>query len=229
MSAHPLMELDGVHVHIGSQILNVDQFAQAVDSISRSGTFRTYDIGGGLGVKYTYDEVAPSVEEYLDRVVEAAAAHLPADARLVIEPGRSIVARAGVTLYRVVSVKRSGRDFVAVDGGMADQLDIALTGQRYEAVLANRMTEPWDEEVQIVGRQCESGDLLVEDARMPAPAVDDLVALATTGAYSYSMTNNYNGALRPAIVFVQEGEARLVARRETYEDLLRLHEPVQEA
>lgn len=223
--AHPLMVFEGVHLHIGSQILNVEQFAQAVENIAGAGSFRTYDVGGGLGIKYTYSEVAPTVEEYLDSIVAAARSYLPADARLIIEPGRSIVARSGVTLYRVVSVKQTGRHFVAVDGGMADQIDIALTGQRYEAVLANRLEEPWSETVEIVGRQCESGDLLVEDALMPAPAVGDLIALATTGAYSYTMTNNYNGALRPAIVFVQGGASRLVARRETYDDLLRLHEP----
>lgn len=225
LKAHPLIEFQGVHLHIGSQILNVTQFAQAVHNISGVGSFHTYNIGGGLGVKYAYDEIAPTVEEYLDGIVAAAGAYLPADARLIIEPGRSIVARSGITLYRVVSVKHTGRQFVAVDGGMADQVDIALTGQRYEAVLANRMLEPWNEHVQLVGRQCESGDLLVDDARMPAPVVGDLVALATTGAYSYTMTNNYNGALRPAIVFVRDGKARLVARRETYDDLLRLHEP----
>lgn len=225
LEAHPLMEFEGVHVHIGSQILNVGQFAEAVENISSSGSFRVYDVGGGLGVKYTYGETAPTVEEYLDGIVAAAKAHLPADSRLIIEPGRSVVARSGITLYRVVSVKRTGRYFVAVDGGMADQIDIALTGQRYEAVLANRLREAWEETVEIVGRQCESGDLLVEDVLMPPPVVGDLVALATTGAYSYTMTNNYNGALRPAIVFVQKGKARLVARRETYEDLLRLHEP----
>ena len=225
MQAHPLMNFEGVHLHIGSQILNTRQFAQAVENISTVGEFETYDVGGGLGVKYTYDETAPEVGAYLDAIVAAAREHLPAEARIMIEPGRSVVARAGVTLYRVVSVKRTGDVFVAIDGGMADQLDVALTLQRYEAVLANRLSEAWTDTVQLVGRQCESGDLLIDGAPMPEPHVGDLVAMATTGAYSYTMTNNYNGALRPAIVFVRDGQARLVARRETYADLLALHAP----
>ena len=109
--------------------------------------------------------------------------------------------------------------------GLADQMDIALTQQRYEAVLANRIDEPWVESVQLVGRQCESGDLLVDGADFPEARVGDLVLMATTGAYAYTMSNNYNGALKPAIVFVQNGEARLVTRRETYDDLLATHAP----
>ncbi|MBP1326857.1 diaminopimelate decarboxylase [Leucobacter exalbidus] len=225
MRAHPLMEFEGVHLHIGSQILNTRQFAQAVENISSVGTFATYDVGGGLGVKYTYDEQAPKVEDYLDSIVQAARAHLPAEAKIMIEPGRAIVARAGVTLYRVVSVKRTGKVFVAVDGGLADQMDIALTDQRYEAIIADRLTEPWTEEAQLVGRQCESGDLLVDRAAFPPARVGDLVVMPTTGAYAYTMSNNYNGALKPAIVFVKDGAARLVTRRETYADLLATHEP----
>ena len=232
MRAHPLMDFAGVHLHIGSQILDVEQFAEAVSKLSgvtsdvSGGTpFRTYDVGGGLGVKYTYADDAPAVDAYLDAVVAAAREHLPADARLLIEPGRSIVARAGVTLYRVTSVKRTGRTFVAVDGGLADQMDAALTGQRFEAVLANRLDAPWSESVQLVGRQCESGDLLVDGAPMPPAEVGDLVVLATTGAYGYTLANNYNGALKPAIVFVGDGASRLIARRETYADLLATHEP----
>jgi diaminopimelate decarboxylase len=225
MQSHPLMRFEGVHLHIGSQILDTAQFAEAVAKISSVGAFRTYDVGGGLGIRYTYDEQAPSVEAYLDAIVAAARAHLPADARLLIEPGRSIVARAGVTLYRVTTVKRTGRTFVAVDGGLADQMDIALTHQRYEAVLADRLLEPWTETVQLVGRQCESGDLLVDGAPMPPARVGDLVVMAATGAYAYTMSNNYNGALKPAIVFVADGAARLVTRRETYDDLLATHAP----
>ncbi|PRI11258.1 diaminopimelate decarboxylase [Leucobacter massiliensis] len=228
MRAHPLMDFEGVHLHIGSQILNTHQFTRAVENISTVGDFPVYDVGGGLGVAYSYDDAAPSVDAYLDAIVAAARAHLPAEAKIMIEPGRSVVARAGVTLYRVVSVKRTGDVFVAVDGGMADQLDVALTGQRYEAVLANRLDEPWDERAQLVGRQCESGDLLVDGAPMPPARVGDLVVMAATGAYSYTLANNYNGALKPAIVFVRDGEARLVARRERYEDLLATQSPALE-
>jgi diaminopimelate decarboxylase len=115
---------------------------------------------------------------------------------------------------------------VAIDGGLADNLDIALTAQRYEALLADRIDEPWTETVQLVGRQCESGDLFIDGAPMPAARVGDLVVMPGTGAYNYTLANNYNGALKPAIVLVRDGEARLVTRRETYDDLLRLHEPV---
>lgn len=226
MQAHPLMHFEGVHLHIGSQILNTRQFAEAVANISTVGTFGTYDVGGGLGVQYTYDETPPSVDEYLDAIVAAARENLPADARIMIEPGRSVVARAGVTLYRVVTVKHTGEIFVAIDGGLADNLDIALTEQRYEALLADRIDEPWTETVQLVGRQCESGDLFIDGAPMPPARPGDLVVMPGTGAYNYTLANNYNGALKPAIVFVRDGEARLVTRRETYDDLLRLHEPL---
>lgn len=229
MRGMEFINFEGVHLHIGSQILNTHQFAQAVENISSTGSFTTYDVGGGLGVKYTYEDDAPSVESYLDAIVAAAHAHLPADAKIMIEPGRSVVARAGVTLYSVLSVKRTGHTFVAIDGGMADNLDVALTDQRYEALLANRIDEPWVENVQLVGRQCESGDLMVDGAPMPTPQIGDLVVMPTSGAYAYTLSNNYNGALKPAIVFVKNGETRLVARRETYDDLLALHRPDIEA
>ena len=225
MNAHPLMDFQGVHLHIGSQILDTEQFAEAVATSSAVGTCGTCDVGGGPGSSDTDGGVAPPVDEYLDEIVAAAKRNLPADARIMIEPGRSVVARAGVTLYRVVTVKRTGHTFVAVDGGLADQMDIALTQQRYEAILADRLAEPWTETVQLVGRQCESGDLLVDGAPMPPARVGDLVVMPATGAYAYTMSNNYNGALKPAIVFVRDGEARLVTRRETYEDLLATHAP----
>ena len=228
MRSHPLMDFEGVHLHIGSQILDTKQFAEAVEKISTAGTFPTYDVGGGLGVKYTYDDDEPGIDEYLDAIIAAARKHLPSDARLLIEPGRSIVARAGVTVYQVTTVKRTGRTFVAVDGGLADQLDAALTGQRFEAVIVNRVADAWTEIAQVVGRQCESGDLLVDRAPLPPAEVGDLLVLAVTGAYGYTMANNYNGALRPAVVFASGGHSRLVVRRESYEDLLALHEPISE-
>ncbi len=217
--------LDGPHLHIGSQIFDVDQFAQAVEAIAVLGTFPVYDVGGGLGVQYTRDDDAPSVERYLDAVASAARAHLPAGAKLVIEPGRSLVAHSCATLYRVTTVKHTGRTFVAVDGGMADNLDVSLTGQPFEAVLATRMSEPAQEVVDLVGRQCESGDRLVAGLHIPAAAVGDLVAIPVTGAYTYTLANNYNGALRPPIVFCRDGHARLAAERETHEHVLALHRP----
>jgi diaminopimelate decarboxylase len=219
------LRLDGLHLHIGSQILDTEPFARAVEAVSVLGEFPVYDVGGGLGVRYTYADRAPTVEEYLDMIASAADAYLPAGSRLVIEPGRSMVARSCVTLYRVTTVKRTGRTFVAVDGGMADNLDAALTGQPFEAVIATRMREAPDEVVDLVGRQCESGDRLVAGLGLPDPVVGDLVAMPVTGAYTYTLANNYNGALRPPIVFCRDGQARLVAERETHEHVLALHRP----
>lgn len=223
-----LLRLEGIHVHVGSQILGTDQFVDAVESVAALGPFPTYDIGGGLGVQYTEEEAAPSVDDYLDAIADAARRLLPADAKLMIEPGRSIVARSGATLYTVNTVKKTGKTFVAVDGGMADNLDIALTGQRYEAVIANRMDAPRLVESDVVGRQCESGDLMVGDVRLADPRVGDLLAMPMTGAYAYTLANNYNGALIPPIVFVCDGVATLGTERQTYDDLLRLHRPALE-
>ncbi len=225
------LRLDGLHLHIGSQILETGPFAQAVvalGSVAALGTFDVYDVGGGLGVRYTRQDEAPTVEQYLDTITAAASAYLPDGARLVIEPGRSLVARSCVTLYRVTTVKRTGRTFVAVDGGMADNLDAALTGQPFEAVVATRMTNPPDEVVDLVGRQCESGDRLVAGLAVPAPVVGDLVVTPVTGAYTDTQANNYNGAVRPPIVFCRDGQARLVAERETHEHVLALHRPALE-
>jgi diaminopimelate decarboxylase len=219
------LRLDGLHLHIGSQILDTEPFARAVEAVAALGAFPTYDIGGGLGVRYTLDDDAPSVERYLDTIADASRAYLPADAKLVIEPGRSLVARSCVTLYRVTTVKRTGRTFVAVDGGMADNLDAALTGQPFTAAIATRMTDTPDEITTLVGRQCESGDLLAAGLPLPAPKVGDLVAVPVTGAYTYTLANNYNGALRPPVVFCRDGQALLVAERETHEHVLALHRP----
>jgi diaminopimelate decarboxylase len=219
------LRLDGLHLHIGSQILDTEPFARAVEAVAVLGTFPVYDIGGGLGVRYTLKDHAPTVEQYLDTITEAARACLPAGTKLVIEPGRSLVARSCATLYRVTTVKRTGRTFVAVDGGMADNLDAALTGQGFEAAVATRMSAAPDEVVDLVGRQCESGDLLVAGLGLPAPAVGDLIAMPVTGAYTYTLANNYNGALKPPIVFCRDGQARLVAERETHEHVLALHRP----
>jgi diaminopimelate decarboxylase len=223
ITASKLLRLDGLHLHIGSQILDIEPFARAVEAVAALGDFPVYDIGGGLGVRYTMQDKAPSVEAYLDAITVAAGSYLPKGAKLVIEPGRSLVAGSCVTLYRVSTVKRTGRTFVAVDGGMADNMDAALTGQAFTAAIATRMTAPPDETVNLVGRQCESGDLLVADLPLPGPAVGDLVVVPVTGAYTYTMANNYNGALRPPIVFCRDGQARLVAERETHEHVLVLH------
>jgi diaminopimelate decarboxylase len=221
------LQLDGLHLHIGSQILETEPFARAVEAVAVLGTFDVYDVGGGLGVRYTLQDQAPTVEEYLDTIAAAAHANLPAGAKLLIEPGRSLVARSCVTLYRVSTLKRTGRTFVAVDGGMADNLDAALTGQGFEAAVATRITAQPDEVVQLVGRQCESGDLLVDRLPLPAPRVGDLIAMPVTGAYTYTLANNYNGALRPPIVFCRDGKAEIAAERETHEHVLALHHPLE--
>ena len=225
IEGHPLLQMAGVHTHIGSQILDTLPFATSVKAISAFGDFSRYDVGGGLGVRYTRDQPAPSIDDYLDEIVTSASMYLPDDATLMIEPGRSLVARSGVTLYRVNSVKADVKTFVAIDGGMADNLDIALTGQAYEACLPLKMTVEPDTVCDVVGRQCESGDLMVSGATLPDPQPNDLLLMPVTGAYSYTMSNHYNGAVCPPIVFCKDGDAVLAARRETYDDLLATHEP----
>ena len=214
------LRLDGLHVHIGSQILDAAPFGQAVRALAALGEFAVYDLGGGLGARYTWADNPPTVAAYLDALVGAAREHLPAHARLIIEPGRSLVARAGVTLYRVVTVKRGARTFVAVDGGMADNLEVSLYGQRFEATVADRVDG--GDPVDLVGRHCESGDVLAAGVALRDPRVGDVVAMPATGAYCFTMRNGYNGARRPPVVFVRDGDARVVVRREGFEDLLRL-------
>ena len=154
------MRLDGVHTHVGSQLLNVEQLAQAVEPIAKLGTFDVYDLGGGLGVRYTYDEHPPSLDDYADAMVTQARALLPDGARIIVEPGRSMVANSACTVYRITTIKRGVITHVAVDGGMGDNLEVSLTGQRFEATIVNRVGG--GETVSVVGRHCESGDQLVD-------------------------------------------------------------------
>jgi len=212
------LRLDGLHLHVGSQILETGPFARAVEAAAELGEFPVYNLGGGLGARYTYDEHPPDVEEYLDAITDAARRLLPADARLLIEPGRSLVAEAGVTLYRVTTVKRGAITFVAVDGGMGDNLEVALYGQRFEATIVSRVGG--GQTCALVGRHCESGDQLIDAVTLRDPKVGDVIAVPVTGAYCLTMANNYNGARRPPIVFAHGGVARTVLRRETYDDLL---------
>jgi diaminopimelate decarboxylase len=214
------LRLDGLHVHIGSQILDTKPFARAVEVIASLGEFAVYDLGGGLGSRYTYEHHPPTIEEYLDTLTNAARQLLPSDARILIEPGRSMVAEVGITLYRVVTVKQgSVRNFVAVDGGMGDNLEVSLYGQRFEATVASRVGG--GETYTLVGHHCESGDQLVDGVALRNPVIGDVIAVPVTGAYCHTMANNYNGALRPPIILVRDGVARAVLRRETYADLLR--------
>lgn len=216
----PTLGLDGIHLHIGSQILATEPFAESVDAVRQFEPFAVYDLGGGLGARYTYSDHPPTIDAYLDALVGAARELLPAGARIMIEPGRSMVAESGVSLYRIVTVKRSdGRTFVAVDGGMGDNLEVSLYQQRFEATLVERVggSDP----CTVVGRHCESGDQLIDSVPLADPQVGDLLAVPVTGAYTYSLSNNYNGARRPPVVFVRDGHARAVVRRETYDDLMR--------
>ena len=211
------LRLDGVHTHVGSQLLDVDQLAAAVAPIAALGEFDTYDLGGGLGVRYTYGQRAPSLDEYAETMVARARALLPAGSRLIVEPGRSMVAEAACTVYRVTTVKRGEIVHVAVDGGMGDNLEVSLTGQRFEATIVDRVGG--GETVTVVGRHCESGDQLVDGVALQGPVVGDLLAVPVTGAYTYTMSNQYNGARRVPVVFVDGGRARLVVRRDTWDDL----------
>jgi diaminopimelate decarboxylase len=212
------LRLDGLHAHIGSQILDTEPYARAIEAVAGLGDFPIYNLGGGLGVRYTYAENPPSAEDWIGGLAAAARRHLPADAQIIVEPGRSLVAPFGVTVYRVVSVKGDDPRFVAVDGGMADNMEVALYGQRFEATVTSRVGG--GHPVELVGRHCESGDRLISGVPLRDPRPGDLVAVAVTGAYCYSLASNYNGAMRPPVMFCQRGESRLVVRRETHTDLL---------
>ena len=218
LQASKKLRLDGLHLHLGSQIMSKAPFIESIKAIASLGEFSVYDLGGGLGVRYTYTDNPPTVEEYLDALIDTARKYLPATAKILIEPGRSMVADAAVTLYRVVTIKRSVRTFVAIDGGMADNLEVSLYGQRFEATVANRVGG--GELYALVGRHCESGDILIDGVKLQDPQIGDIIAVPVTGAYCITMANNYNGARRPPVVMCRDGVARAVVRRETYEDLL---------
>ncbi|RZU10953.1 diaminopimelate decarboxylase [Kribbella rubisoli] len=215
----PRLRMRGLHVHVGSQILDAEPFAESVAPVARLGEFEIYDLGGGLGARYTWADKPPSVAAYLDALIGAAKQHLPASAELIIEPGRSMVCTAATTIYRVATVKRGAITFVAVDGGMGDNLEVALFEQRFEAGIIGRFDEP-GETVTVVGRHCESGDVLVDGVPLSDPKVGDLLAVPATGAYCYTMANNYNGNRRIPVVFANDGVPRLVVRRETWDDLM---------
>jgi diaminopimelate decarboxylase len=218
VAAIPGLELLGLHVHIGSQLLDLDGFARAADALAGLGAFPVYDLGGGLGISYRTDERAPSIAEYAEATVRALHEHLDPAARLIVEPGRSMVGRSGVTLYSVVTVKRGARTHVAVNGGMGDNLEPMMYGTRFAPAIVDRERTP--ETCDLVGHHCESGDVLAAGVELAAPAVDDLVVMPATGAYCYSLMSNYNGARRPPVVLVSDGDARLAVRREEMTDLL---------
>ena len=229
------LEVEGLHVHVGSQLANGRAHLEAVAQLGSFAarcrneldwTPALVDVGGGFGIRHVVDEPEPPVAELVRSIADAVAsewaAHgLPAP-RLVFEPGRSLVGPAAFTLYRVGAVKQAGDTrYVAIDGGMSDNPRPQLYDARYSALLANRADEePADGHFTIAGKHCESGDELIERAVLPEPRRGDLLAVPATGAYTLAMGSNYNGIPRPAAVLVSEGEARLILRRETVDDLL---------
>ena len=234
--ARPQLELRGLHCHLGSPIFDLEPYREANDvMISFARKMRDkhglslaeYNSGGGFAAQYVRDKTPPTPQQYAEAVVDSLRAALAREElpepRLTVEPGRPIVARAGVALYTVGARKEvpGGRPYVSVDGGMADNVRPAMYEARYEALVANRADEAPAERVTIAGRYCESGDVLISDVELPKLSAGDVLAVPASGAYTLSMASNYNLSLRPAAVVVREGRARLVRRRETYDDLLR--------
>ena len=238
----PHLELVGVHAHIGSQIFELDSYRRevevlfvAIDDWRRDFGFecRVFNIGGGLGIRYTAGDQPSSIAEFAEIAVEAvrdgARAARPAHAAgCFVEPGRSIAGKAAVTAYTVGTVKEipGVRTYVAVDGGMSDNLRPMLYDSRYEAMLANKAEEPATDVVTIAGKHCESGDVLVRDVHIAPPEPGDILVTPGTGAYGYAMANNYNAQPRPAVVMVGGGRARVIIERETWDDVLRLQRPL---
>lgn len=232
--SHPRLHLTGVHCHIGSQLLGLRAFEKAVEVMvafmaevyRRTGyTLQELNLGGGLGIRYLAEDNPPSVAQYAQAVVgslKAACRHhgLPLP-RLLLEPGRSIVGEAGVTLYTIGVVKEipGVRTYVAVDGGLSDNPRPALYGAEYTVLLANKANQPPNTIVTVAGKHCES-DILFRDVELASPRPGDILAVQSTGAYNYAMASNYNRYPRPAMVLVRNGEARVIVRRETLDDLI---------
>jgi len=232
----PNLNLVGLHAHLGSQIYELKPYQDAVEIMFRFAAemrdehgFEVLEFspGGGFAIQYTLDAPAPSTADFaqaitssLLSVTEELGLHQP---RLIVEPGRGIVGRAGVALYHVGGIKEIPgiRKYISVDGGIGDNIRPALYGARYEAIAANKMAADEMEVVTIAGRYCQSGDVLIRDISMPKLEPGDIIAVPCSGAYSIPMASNYNAVLKPAIVLVKEGEARLIRRRETHEDLIR--------
>ncbi|MBT9149074.1 MAG: diaminopimelate decarboxylase [Dehalococcoidia bacterium] len=222
----------GLHVHLGSPIFEIEPYEQAIEVVLRFAAemrpmfeLLEFSPGGGFAIPYTRHDSSPSVAEYAQAIssrLSGLAGELGLSLpRLVIEPGRSIVGRAGIALYSAGAVKDipGVRKYVSLDGGMADNIRPALYGARYEALVANKMDAEAAERVALVGKLCESGDVLIKDIALPRIEPGDIVAVLVSGAYCLSMASNYNCSLKPAVVLVGDSKARLIQRRETYEDL----------
>src|SRR6266540_610294 len=217
------LNLVGIHAHIGSQIFELEPYLKTIQMLADFIDFDCHllNVGGGLGIAYTADDEPASIEDYVDVKVRGVQRAFDPVPRILTEPGRSLVGNAGITIYRVGTIKEipGVRTYVAVDGGMSDNLRPMLYGARYEAVLADRPEAPSTHICTVAGMHCESGDLLIKDVALPEPRVGDVLVTPATGAYGYVMANNYNGVPRPPVLFCKEGEARVAVRRETYEDL----------
>jgi diaminopimelate decarboxylase len=217
-------DVAGLHVHIGSQLLSTDDARDTVawlnGFLADSGwSPEVLDLGGGLGVPTQPGETGPSIAAFVSTLRD----DLRVDAQMIFEPGRSLVGQAGVTLYRVGSVKRSGeRTWAAIDGGISDNPRPQLYGARYTALIANRANAPTTGTFGIAGKHCESGDVLIDAVELAGPQRGDVLAVPATGAYTLTMASTYNGVPRPAVVLVSDGDARLIRRRETIDDLLAL-------
>lgn len=237
------IEVLGLHCHIGSQIFETTGFILAAQKIfeklhqwKKDLAFQStvLNLGGGFGIRYTDEDdpipAAQYVEEIIAEVKRQASRYSMAMPEIWIEPGRSLVGDAGTTLYRIGSRKDvpNVRQYVAVDGGMSDNIRPALYQAKYEAVLANRVMDKPEETVSIAGKCCESGDMLIWDLPLPKAGDQDLLAVFCTGAYGYSMANNYNRLPRPAVVFLEDSKDTLVVRRETFEDMVKLDLPFKE-
>ncbi len=220
------LRLAGLHAHIGSQIFELEPYAAAIEALAElvDGDWecRILNIGGGLGIAYTSADRPPSIDSYAEVKARGVQRVFDPVPRILIEPGRSLVGNAGVTAYEIGTVKEipGVRTYLSVDGGMSDNLRPMLYGSRYEAIVANRADETPDTLATVAGMHCESGDILVTDVMLADPHPGDILVTPATGAYGYAMASNYNGVPRPAVVFCRDGDARLVVRRETYEDLI---------
>jgi diaminopimelate decarboxylase len=215
--------LVGVHAHIGSQIFELEPYTRTIELLAGFIDFdcRLLNVGGGLGIAYTAEDEPALIEDYVDVKVKGVQQAFDPVPRILIEPGRSLVGSAGITVYRIGTVKEipGVRTYISVDGGMSDNMRPMLYGARYEASIADRPDAMGTQLATVAGMHCESGDILIKEVALPDPQVGDLLVTPATGAYGYAHANNYNGVPRPPVIFCRDGEARVVVRRETYEDL----------